>query len=739
MKHRDLLRKIYWTSGFLVLFVLVFLVSVIFLNPSSVGNPQFVRNINLWAVFWAVNFVIILVLAFILARNLIKLLFEYQANRPGSRIKTKLVSTLIIFSLFPALIMSFLAFGLINQNLRQWFSSPSEKLLSSAQSIASSYYQEKQSTSQALARLLAKGIGPDLREPAVELKKKWREYGFEGVVIVDSRRQVLYREGRWSQENYEEGLEAVLSGRDFYLLKRLARTVDKIVDAGIVGVPIQDEHKIVRGALFADFVIPQSIALWAVEAQEAFDKYEQIKGGVSQLELNYFSILALSTLAVVFGFVWLGTYIAKKITVPLEALAEGSRELAEGNFDYRVDVKAVDELGILVDSFNRMAQEIKESRLKLEQANAELRATNVRLEERRRYIETILQNIATGVITINESEIIQTINEAALSMLQARREEIVNRPIREVAEGEFYEEIGKMKKRARFYGVHRKDLTLRRGDQVLRLAATMTASPSPAGNEDQYVIVLDDLTELIKAEKFAAWQEVARRLAHEIKNPLTPIQLSAERVKKRFERITPALFPQKEIGEFEKVLGNAMNIIVAEAENLKLLVEEFSRFARMPIFNPVEVELHDLIEQTLTLYDGGLDRVEVRKVFDPQIGRVRMDPDQMRRAFINLIDNSLDALADSDGDKCILIRTRLNQRRETVTIEFHDNGIGIAPEDYENLFLPYFSTKKKGTGLGLAIVRQILSEHNGFIRVEPNQPQGTRFIMELPLQLTADH
>ena len=730
MRHSELLRKIYWTSGFLAVFVIVLLASVMFLNPSSVGNARFFSNFSLWAVLWALNFVIILALAFVLARNLSKLFFEYQANRPGSRIKSKLVITLIIFSLFPALIMSFLAFGLINENLRQWASSPSETLLDSAQLIASRYYNEKRAATVAWARLLAREVKAEDLSRSHEFGNRLEEYGFQGVLLFDAQGQEVFREGRWPRvQDLDVAFREVFSGADYYFLQRQVRVED-----GLVGVPVRDSAGLVRGALFTNFVIPESIVFHALEASEAFDKYELIKGGLSQFEANYFLILALTTLTVVFGFVWVGTYIAKRITVPLEALAEGSRELAEGNLDYRVDVKAVDELGVLVDSFNRMAQELRESRLSLEQANEELRGSNARLEERRRYIETILQNIATGVISIDESEMIQTVNKAALHMLQVSRDQILNHSIREVAEGELYEEFQKMKKRARLYGTCRKDLTLRREDQLLHVAATVTANPDSSGDEGQYLMVLDDLTELIKTEKFAAWQEVARRLAHEIKNPLTPIQLSAERIKNRFKKIIATLSPREQVGEFERVLTDAVRIIVAEAEILKSLVEEFSKFARMPIFRPTEVELHDLLEQTLALYDGGLEQVQVSKDYDPQVGQVRMDAEQMRRVFINLIDNSLDALAESQAEKTMTIRTQLNETRESVTIEFQDSGTGIAPEDYENLFLPYFSTKKKGTGLGLAIVRQVISEHNGFVRAEPRLPQGTRFIMELPIR-----
>ncbi|MDA2928451.1 ATP-binding protein [Acidobacteria bacterium AH-259-O06] len=734
MKQR-LLRKIYWISAILAVVILVFLTSVIFLHPSSVGNPRFVWNITFWAVFWALNFILVLVLSFILARSLIKLFFEYQADRPGSRIKSKLVTTLIIFSLFPALIMAFLAFGLINQNLRQWFSSPSEQLLESSQVIARSYYERNRLLQLATAQLLARRVKAGKLETAGHFEDLRAEYGFDGVLLFDGQGQIVFQAGKWpGDQPLESAVEQVLRGEKYYTLERRIRLGDSesIVDHGIVGVPIHDTSSSVRGALFAEFVIPDSVAFHAIQVDEASNQYEAIKEGVNQLELNYFSVLGLTTLAVVFGFVWLGTYIAKKITVPLEALAEGSRELAEGNLDHRVDVTAVDELGILVDSFNRMAEEIKQSRQKLEKANAEMRETNVQLDERRRYIETILHNIATGVISIDESDVIRAVNEAALKVLQVNRENILNRSIREVADADLYREFLNMKKRARLYGTYRKEVTFRRGEQELRVAATITSNPLPFQQEVEYLIVLDDLTELIKAEKFAAWQEVAQRLAHEIKNPLTPIQLSAERVEKRFKKVAAAR-SSKEIREFQKLLGEAMRIIVAEAEMLKTLVEEFSRFARLPICKPVELQLHRLIEQTLTLYDGDLEKVQIKKVFDPKIEKVKMDPEQMQRVFINLIDNSLDALAESEADRYILILTQFNKGHESVTIEFQDNGIGISPQDYEHLFLPYFSTKKKGTGLGLAIVRQIVSEHNGFVRAEPNYPTGTRFIVELPV------
>jgi two-component system, NtrC family, nitrogen regulation sensor histidine kinase NtrY len=735
MKQANQRKKIYQIAGLLAFFTLIFVISITFLNPSSVGNESFAWNINLWAVIWALNFIIVVVLLFILARNIIKLFFEYQANRPGSRIKGKLVLTLIIFSLFPALIMALMFSGLINRNLRQWFSSPSEQLLHSSRIIADRYYEQREAFAVAGARFLATQLrtGDMSIEPIPDLLLE--QLDFRGLAVFD-REGVQVHGRNWPEEAafnraIEEGLARAFNGAVFYYIQQQGRST--IEDQGLVGVPVYTPNLETQGVLFAYFIVPDSIAFNAIQAETAVRSYEQIRRDIGRFQFSYFSILVLTTLGIIVGFVWLGTYIAKRITVPLEALAEGSRELAGGNLDYRVDVKAVDELGILVGSFNKMAGEIRQSRQQLEKANVDLRESYVRLDERRRYIETILQNIATGVISIDESEIVRTVNEAALKMLQMSRDELINRSLSQVLEQDLYPEFQSMKKRAGLYGAYRRELTFKRGDRQRHIAATMTINPPPEGDQAQYIIVLDDLTELIKAEKFAAWQEVARRLAHEIKNPLTPIQLSAERVKKRFEKILAASSSRAELDQFALVLNEATRIIIAESEMLRSLVMEFSRFARLPISKPVPVDLHELILQTLALYDGIFRNISVEKNFDSRINRVLMDPEQMQRVFVNLIDNSLDALADRDSGRRISISTCLNESRGSIRVEVEDNGTGIQPQDHEHLFLPYFSTKKKGTGLGLAIVRQIVSEHNGFVRAESVEPHGTRFVLELPV------
>ncbi|HUG42784.1 MAG TPA: ATP-binding protein [Acidobacteriota bacterium] len=732
MKRERLRRRIYWISGLSLLFALAFLTSVIFLNPSSVGNENFVWFFNLWALIWALIFIIVLALTYLLARNLIKLLFEYPAQERG-RIKGKLILTFTIFSLFPAMIMFFLAFGLINQNLTKWVSAPSEQLLDSSQAISDQYYRQRQE----LILLRAAGLAKDFE--ATEIQEWGRavgDAGFTGFQLIGPDRDTSAAQEQEIDDVAPgaDGLERVLSGESIYRLRRRLHRGEGFVDAGYVGLPLLREGR--ASALILYFEIPQSVAFHTAAVAEANQTYRGLTGTLASLRINYFSILALTTVAVVFGFVWLGGYIARRLTIPLEALAEGARELSEGNLGHRVQVDAMDELGVLVEAFNRMAAQLRQNRLQLEKANEELRQTNVRLDERRRYIETVLQNIATGVLTVDQDGVVRTANEAALRMLQTTRQAILNRPIEKVASPEVHREFQELEKRARLYGTYRRQVILQRGDQRLYVAATVTLnSIDLEGEREEFLIVLDDLTELIRAEKFAAWQEVARRLAHEIKNPLTPIQLSAQRIEKRFLRLFPnsSQSGSPQWRDFARMLEESTRIIRAESELLKNLVGEFSRFARLPISRPCPVDLRELVEKTLARYDGALHQVEVTTRIDPALAEVKVDAEQMQRVLVNLIDNSLDALADVEAPRRISITSRLDASRKTAALTIEDNGTGIDAEDFEQLFLPYFSTKRKGTGLGLAIVRQIVSEHNGSVRAESNPPRGARFIIELPI------
>ncbi|HSR70338.1 MAG TPA: ATP-binding protein [Acidobacteriota bacterium] len=747
MRRKQLLQKIYWVSAFLAVSILVYLVSIIFLNPSSVGNPQFGRNINLWAVIWTANFIILFVLGFILARDLIKLLFEFQQGESGSRIKAKLVGSFIIISLFPALIMSFLALGLINRTLDQWFKSPSRQLLDSARQMEENFYEMHRRT--ALRRLRENAVeGGAISPQEAERLLQGREApeGFRGLLLLDAQGRLLDDAGNWATPQLPDqalatvrlGLEEAASQGDFYI-RRKSEPEDPGLgesathDFGFAAIPLRDPQGALRGLLAARFVLDDSTQFHRIGIEEAFSAQQLIEQDERTLRLTYFSVIGVTTLAVIFGFVWLATFIARRITYPIEALALGSRQLAEGNLDHRVEVEAVDELGVLVRSFNSMAEDIRQSRAELEKANAELVASNREIDKRRLYIETIVQNIATGVVSIDRGHVVRSVNEAALKMFGKTRHEIIDKKVEDFSDRAFYLDFLSLVKRTELYGTFRRELTIQPGDRKRYIAATMTLSRAPESEEMEFLVVLDDLTELIRAEKFAAWQEVARRMAHEIKNPLTPIQLQAQRLERRFRRLQERQGSKEELSRFGTVVKDATEIIVSEAEILRQLIQEFSRFARLPSHQPRKIEVHQVIERTLSLYDGRLQDIEIEKRFDQDLDTAQADPQQLERVLVNLIDNSLDSLAEAETQRRLLIATQVHPKRRSWRLRISDSGVGIPPEDYDRLFLPYFSTKRKGTGLGLAIVRQIIEEHGGSIRAEPNRPQGVSFILEMPL------
>jgi len=384
-----------------------------------------------------------------------------------------------------------------------------------------------------------------------------------------------------------------------------------------------------------------------------------------------------------------------------------------------------------------MIGDLQENEKRIEAAQKSLQKTSAENADRRRYIETILQTIGTGVISLDQKHRIQTMNRAAIDMLQAGE---INGEVGldEIMQPPASDTLRALLQKSNVLGTAVRNIELALPGKNLQLAATVTPLVDNNGRRAGWVVVLDDMTELLRMEKMAAWQEVARRLAHEIKNPLTPIQLSAERILRRYRQIMPLQSDvpeswREELARFDKVVAECVQVIIEEAGSLKSLVDEFSRFSRLPEIRVENADINRILDNTLTLYDGRITGIEVRKEFDRSIPPLRLDPEQIKRVFINLFDNALEAMADNPGERALHLRTCCNQRENSVRVEVGDTGCGFPEEYQDSVFLPYFSTRKGGTGLGLAIVRQIVSDHQGTVRAESNKPAGTRIIIELPL------
>jgi two-component system, NtrC family, nitrogen regulation sensor histidine kinase NtrY len=476
------------------------------------------------------------------------------------------------------------------------------------------------------------------------------------------------------------------------------------------------------------------------------ENFHSLLGKLKRIKAIYILLLAAVTLLLLFSASWLALYVARGITVPIQALAEATDRVARGDFSHPVEVVAEDELAVLVKSFNQMSAMLGENRERLERAADDLSRTNLALDDRRRYIETVLESLSTGVISTDENAGIATINRSAISMLGLAQRPATGSPIARLTGGPEGVELEALCRRARRSETAQAEVEFKRPDgSSLHTTTTSIALRSSNGAIEGWVIVIEDLTDLVQAERAAAWSEVARRMAHEIKNPLTPIQLSAERIMRNYK-------PGGE-SRIDEIVREGTSTIVREVAALQKMVEEFSRFARLPESQPAEASLNDVVRDALKLYTERLDGIRIECDLARNLPVLRIDTDQIKRVLVNLIDNAVEAL-NSDGQngsnhpngsnglpgsngsssalKLIEIESRFLKENDAVRLIVTDTGHGISPRDRDKLFLPKFSTRDRGTGLGLAIVSHIVADHKGRIWVEDNEPQGARFIIELP-------
>ena len=463
---------------------------------------------------------------------------------------------------------------------------------------------------------------------------------------------------------------------------------------------------------------------------EAYVDYNRLRVLMRPLQGTYLSLFLMMTLMILVSATWMGLYLAKRITRPVQMLAAGAREIGAGHLDHRIEPETRDEFGSMVEAFNTMAGELAASQRKLERSRVDLERKNVQLDERRRYIETVLERIATGVVSMSADGRIETINGAAIRLLDVERT-VIGTAAEDVFQRDDLKALGAVLRNSRATAPAVQEFALAREGRELHLAAAATALQGEDGSFQGSVLVFDDVTPLIRTQRVAAWRDVARRLAHEIKNPLTPIQLCAERMRRHFMAAPPAS---------RELVDECTTTIVGEVESLKALVDEFAQFARMPAPKTVPSDLNALLTETLALYNGLVREIALEPRFESGLPPVRVDVEQIRRVVINLVDNAVEALGGSqatlrpDGDPPrIVIETRRDAVNGVARIVVADNGPGIPAADRDKLFMPYYSTKQRGSGLGLAIVRRIIAEHGGAIDVQNNDPQGTRFVIELPV------
>jgi len=495
----------------------------------------------------------------------------------------------------------------------------------------------------------------------------------------------------------------------------------------ILGTAPVGEH----GMILVAMPLPEKFSQTVKQLEASQKRYFELSRERKLLRRTYMGLLLLLTVLVLFATTWLALFLSKLVTRPVVALAEATQEISRGRLDYRVEIRAADEIGDLVRSFNRMAEDLEISRRQIEASSRDLGAANAALEQRRRHIETILESIPTGVLSLDAERRVTHVNHALLRMFHPVGSEssvlegLIGAELRDVFPGEILEDLEPLLRRAERMSTTTTQLEMVLQPTKLNVAVTV-ATLQHDGQSLGYVLVFEDLSDLLKAQKQAAWREVARRVAHEIKNPLTPIALSAERIRRHLERGT-----RLDPGSMH-VLDDCAATIAASVETVRTLVDEFSTLARFPTAKPQSANINSIVENTLAMFNGRLDNIRVQTFLSPNLPNVLADPEAMKRALANLVDNAAEAMQDSLLRE-IQISTSLVASRDAVEVAVSDTGHGVTQELKERLFLPYFSTKKRGTGLGLAIVNRIIEDHRGSIRVEENRPVGTKFVVELPV------
>jgi two-component system nitrogen regulation sensor histidine kinase NtrY len=704
---------------------------------SSTLAPDFLTDFVLSAL-WATNLTILVALAFVLTRNILKLLMERRRALPFARFRAKLVAILLGMAVVPAVLVLLVGSELIRTSVDRWFNQPMDVMLTSANAIAGDYYAQQQGLVSAQAQRLARALGPlnlaanpsevrgliapEVLQERIDLVEVYRltndADGRPSVTpVVDVASPSLPREySRTSTDRLAERTAA--SAAEARVVEQLPTGGDLIRTA----VPVRaSPNGPVAGVVVASEYLTDQFAARARGMTEAYEAYQQLRVLKQPLAGVYLSFFLMLTLMILVGATWMGLYLAKRISRPVQTLAAAADEIGAGHLDYRVEAEADDEFGSLIDAFNRMAGELAASHRRLERSSIDLERKHSDVESRRRYVETILDRLATGVISVDVAGSIRTWNAAA-SRLLGVEQGVAGLPVSVVLDSPDLKPLAIAIEEA---GRRREDLrpqevAITREGREVHLSVMTTPLVRDDDSAEGVVVVFDDVTPLVRAQKVAAWREVARRLAHEIKNPLTPIQLSAERLRRHFSRASSGT---------RDLVDECTTTIVGEVESLKGLVDEFSQFARMPAPRAVPTDLHALLEDALSLYRGLLAEIEIRTHFASALPRVSIDPEQIRRVIINLVDNAIEAM---DRRGVIDVETRHDANNNLVRVVVADNGPGIPPAEREKLFLPYYSTKQRGSGLGLAIVRRIVAEHGGSIDVTDNLPRGTRFAIELP-------
>lgn len=720
---------------FFLILIIMFVVALLTLVESRIihfGADIAVSNTVLMFILININLLLLILMIYLVFRNLVKLIYDRRRNVLGAKIRTKLVIAFVSLTLLPTIVLFFFALNFITTSIEFWFDVPVEQALENSLWVGGRLYSRTEENNKFfLERISYQLKTKNLLDPknpkalSHYIRIVQREFNLDAVEVYTANAERLTFALASKLENEYFG---IISAEDFQkdMPADGIRSISQTIPSGefvktIATVPFGVQPDEAIGFVVATMLIPPDLSANLQFIRRGFAEYQQIKLLKKPIQITYYISLSIVALLVLFCAVWFGFYMARSISLPIKELAEGTRRVADGDLSYTIDPVADDEFGSLVKSFNQMTQDIRTSRGQLELSARMLREQNIEIEEKRQFMEVVLKSVSAGVVTLDAKGIISTMNKSAEKMLNLKSEQILNKSYKNLLNGPFLEMANEIMD----------NLSLSSGDTIeLPLKLTIEGRPrsflisvnalkDDAGRHMGTLMVFDDLTELEKGQRMAAWREVARRIAHEVKNPLTPIALSAQRLKRKYAQFVD-----------DKIFEECTETIISQVELIRNLVNEFSSFARFPSANPVPCDLMLIIEETLALYREGHPSINFKIHNTGDIPILNLDRQQMKQALINLIENAISALK---GTGNITIGVAHDPILKKVRMEVADDGQGISNEDKTRLFQPNFSTKKAGMGLGLTIVNTIIADHNGMINVQDNTPRGAKFVIELPV------
>lgn len=657
------------------------------------------------------NIILLLLLLFMIFRNVVKVFVERQGRVLGSSLKAKLIAAFVTFSFVPTVLMFIISVFYINSSFDKWFSAKMAGVLKSSIEVTNAYYFNAKKKNYHFAHQVAEGIRPlkngtDIKKKIEKLRKEFSLDAVEYYPSLFGKRIVVSAE--------DDNVPVVPAVTLEFLQKGIKSQVEASIihqfgDGNLVRVIVPVQEGSEKGAIVVSSFLPLSLIAKMNDISTAYDEFRDINPLEYPLKSIYLYILVLMTFVILLAATWFGFYLAKQLSIPIVQLGRATRRVAGGDYT-PLQIKAgSEEINDLISAFNQMT--------------VTLEKTLQELDQHARYTDTVLKNVSAGVISVNEMGQVTTINRHAAHLLKLDPEKFIGKSVRDLLTLEYFRTFAELQKNMTDHKMEsiQKEMRLNIQGEALPLLMTLSLLKDEKGQEIGKILVFDDLTPIANAQRAAAWTEVARRIAHEIKNPLTPIKLSAERLQRKFgASITDPAF------------SDCTTMIVKQVDGLKNLVNEFSNFARLPQARPVVGNLNSVLEESLGLYRQAHPQISFNFQKDLELPDFKFDPDQMTRVLVNLVDNAVSAVAKETQGR-IEIMTQYDREIKTMRLTVADNGDGIPAAERSRIFEPYYSTKEGGTGLGLAIVKRIIEDHNGFIRALANEPKGVKMVIEMPV------